>query len=486
MEKDGKHDPTSTTGPADVEEGAVIDRAAEKALVRRLDWNILPLVMAIYLISFLDRVNIGNGRLFGLEKDLGLHGNQYQTCVSLLFVTYLLFEIPSNLLLKKIQPQRYLSLACISWGIVATLTGLTQNFGGLVACRLILGTLESGIFPALTLYLTFFYKRTELGFRLAFIFVSSQSAGAFGGLLGYAIGHMDGVGGMRAWRWIFILEGIPSVLLGVIVWFGLAPDSDRARYLTAAHKELQKARALTQVGYSEEGERFHWKDVRAAVRDYRTWLFGFGQYGTETMWFGFSTFLPTIIKAIGTWTSIQVQLLTIPCYVLSATAYLIMARVSDHYRLRYIFTMIFLMISIIGYALLMGDVSPGVSYLGCFFVAGGLSVSVALPLVWLPSNMPRYGKRAFGSGLQLTLGAFGGVTAPFIYVTKDSPRYLLGHGVTLALLAFSGFLFTILYISYRHANAQRAKGLEDHKLQGKTEQELNEMADESPLFVYTL
>ncbi|KIV86994.1 hypothetical protein PV11_02567 [Exophiala sideris] len=478
MEKDSKHDPTSTTGPADVEEGAVIDPAAEKVLVRRLDWNILPLVMAIYLVSFLDRVNIGNGRLFGLEKDLGLHGNQYQTCVSLLFVTYLLFEIPSNLLLKKIQPQRYLSLACISWGIVATLTGLTQNFGGLVACRLILGTLESGIFPALTLYLTFFYKRTELGFRLAFIFVSSQSAGAFGGLLGYAIGHMDGVGGMRAWRWIFILEGIPSVLLGVIVWFGLAPDSDRARYLTAAHKELQKARALTQVGYSEEGERFHWKDVRAA--------FGFGQYGTETMWFGFSTFLPTIIKAIGTWTSIQVQLLTIPCYVLSATAYLIMARVSDHYRLRYIFTMIFLMISIIGYALLMGDVSPGVSYLGCFFVAGGLSVSVALPLVWLPSNMPRYGKRAFGSGLQLTLGAFGGVTAPFIYVTKDSPRYLLGHGVTLALLAFSGVLFTILYISYRHANAQRAKGLEDHKLQGKTEQELNEMADESPLFVYTL
>jgi MFS family permease len=325
-----------------------------------------------------------------------------------------LFEIPSNLLLKKIQPQRYLSLACISWGIVATLTGLTQNFGGLVACRLILGTLESGIFPALTLYLTFFYKRTELGFRLAFIFVSSQSAGAFGGLLGYAIGHMDGIAGMRAWRWIFIIEGIPSVLLGVIVWFGLAPDSDRARYLTAAHKELQKARALKQVGYSEEGERLHWKDVRAAVRDYRTWLFGFGQYGTETMWFGFSTFLPTIIKAIGTWTSIQVQLLTIPCYVLSATAYLIMARVSDHYRLRYIFTMIFLMISIIGYALLMGDVSPGVSYLGCFFVAGGLSVSVALPLVWLPSNMPRYGKRAFGSGLQLTLGAFGGVTAPFV------------------------------------------------------------------------
>lgn len=135
------------------------------------------------------------------------------------------------------------------------------------------------------------------------------------------------------------------------------------------------------------------------------------------MWFGFSTFLPTIIKAIGTWTSIQVQLLTVPCYVLSAATYLVIARISDHYKQRVIFTLIFLLVSIIGYALLMADVSPGVSYLGCFFVAGGLSVSVALPLVWLPSNMPRYGKRAFGSGLQLTLGAFGGVTAPFVSVS---------------------------------------------------------------------
>lgn len=281
-----------------------------------------------------------------------------------------------------------------------------------------LGALESGIFPALTLYLTFFYKRSELAFRLAFVFVSSMSAGAFGGLLGYAIGHMDGVCGMRAWRWIFILEGIPSVVLGVFVFFGLAASSDSARYLTAEDKQLQMVRALQQVGYSEDGERFHWKDVRAAVRDYRTWLFGFAQYGTETMWFGFSTFLPTIIHALGTWTSIQVQLLTIPCYVLSAGTYLVIARVSDHFGQRFIFTMIFLLMSILGYALLMADVSPGVGYLGCFFVAGGLSVSVALPLVWLNSNMPRYGKRAFGSGLQLTLGSFGGVTAPFVCVVE--------------------------------------------------------------------
>ena len=142
-------------------------------------------------------MNIGNARLYGLEQDLGLEGNQFQVAVSILFVTYLLFEVPSNLVLKRFTPSRWIAFITVSWGIVATLTGLVQNYGSLLACRLILGAVEAGLFPGLNVYLTFFYSKHELALRVGYLFVSAAVAGAIGGLLAYGIGHMDGVAGLR-------------------------------------------------------------------------------------------------------------------------------------------------------------------------------------------------------------------------------------------------------------------------------------------------
>ena len=178
-----------------------IDHAAERRLVRKLDCFIVPMVMLLYLFSFLDRVNIGNARLYGLEEDLGLKGNDYQTAVSLLFVTYNICELPSNLVLRKFHPSRWIAFLTTSWGIIATLTGITQTYGGLIACRLILGAVEAGLFPGMTVYLTIFYTKKELALRVGYLFVSAALAGGFGGLLAYGIGFMDGVAGQRGWRW---------------------------------------------------------------------------------------------------------------------------------------------------------------------------------------------------------------------------------------------------------------------------------------------
>lgn len=119
-----------------------IDHVAEQRLVRKLDRWIIPPVMLLYLFSFLDRVNIGNARLYGLEEDLGMHGDQFQVAVSILFVTYILSELPSNLVIKRFTPSRWLAFLATGWGIVATLTGIVQSYGGLIACRLILGALD--------------------------------------------------------------------------------------------------------------------------------------------------------------------------------------------------------------------------------------------------------------------------------------------------------------------------------------------------------
>ena len=129
-----------------------IDHVAENRLVRKLDFFIIPPVMLLYFASFLDRVNIGNARLYHLERDLHLRGSQYQTAVSLLFVTYVICETPSNLVIKKLRPSRWIAFIVLSWGIVATLTGVVQSYGGLIVCRLLMGALEAGLFPGTILY----------------------------------------------------------------------------------------------------------------------------------------------------------------------------------------------------------------------------------------------------------------------------------------------------------------------------------------------
>jgi MFS family permease len=393
----------------------IIDSKAEAKLVKKLDFFIVSITMLLYLFSFLDRVNIGNARLYGLEKDLGLHGNQYQIAVSILFVTYLLSEVPSNLLLKKVRPSRWIAFLATSWGIIATLTGLVQSYAGLIVCRLLLGLVEGGLFPGMTIYLTMFYTKREIALRVGYLFVSAAIAGAFGGLLAFAIGYMDGVAGEKGWRWIMIIEGLPTFLLGIFTFFFLADSPETAYYLSEKEKELMRQRRRREIGQTESAQEFHWKDVRLGLSDWKVYAFCCGQFGTDTMLYGFSTFLPTIIQGIdSTYKPAIVQVLTIPCYALGALTYLVVAWMSDRQQRRGIYVCVVGAISIIGYGMLISNSSAGTHYAGCFLVAMGLYVAVGLPLAWLPSNNPRYGKRTTATGLQLTIGNASGIMAPFV------------------------------------------------------------------------
>ncbi|CRK19798.1 hypothetical protein BN1723_017810, partial [Verticillium longisporum] len=387
---------------------------SEEKLVRKLDLYLIPLVMLLYLMSFLDRVNIGNARLYNLEEDLGLVGNQFQVAVSILFVTYILFEVPSNLVLKRFTPRRWIAFITCAWGIVATLTGLVNSYGALLACRLLLGIFEAGLFPGLNVYLTFFYTKHELALRVGYLFVSAAIAGALGGLLAYGIGHMDGVQGMSGWRWIMIIEGIPTFVLGIITYWALPNDPATAYFFTEEEKVIMAARLGREYGQTKSAQEFDRRDMVKAFRDWKVWMFCIGLFGADTMLYGFSTFLPTIIRGLGDWTVAQVQLLTVPCYFLGAATYMCIAFLSDRTRKRGLFCVIFGTISVVGYGVLISPTSQGVHYFGCFLVATGLYVVVGLPLAWLPNNSPRYGKRTTANGMQLSAGNCAGIMAPFI------------------------------------------------------------------------
>jgi MFS family permease len=207
--------PMKTEDVESIGSSIAVDRETERRLLKKLDARIIPMVCWIYLMNFMDRVNIGNAKLYWLERDLGMSGNQYQLAVSLLFVTYVvsrheafssiylptyqIFETPSNMIIKRMQPARYLAGLVFCWGLVATFSAFVNNFAALVACRLLLGVFEAGLFPGVILYLSMFYNKRNLALRQAYFYGTSAISGALGGLVAYAIGELDGAAGWSGW-----------------------------------------------------------------------------------------------------------------------------------------------------------------------------------------------------------------------------------------------------------------------------------------------
>ncbi|KAL8715427.1 MAG: hypothetical protein Q9220_000761 [cf. Caloplaca sp. 1 TL-2023] len=467
------------------------DFSAEKAALRQVDWHILPLISLIYLVSFLDRSNIGNGRLYGLEEDLNLKRNQFQTATSVFFATYVACEVPSTIFLKKLRPARFLSGIVILWGVIATLTGLVQDYGSLLACRLLLGLAEGPLFPGLIVYLTFFYTRKELAVRFGYIILGGALSGAVGGLLAYGIGYMDGLHGLRAWRWLLIIEGLPSVCLGIFGWFFLADSPDSAWYLAPSQRKTLILRGTRdeREASASSARTLHRSDVLAAVKDWKVWAFCLLNFPGDIQLFSYSIFLPTIIKAINPlWSTLYVQALTVPCFAWSAIVYFAAAYVSDRIQHRAVFGILGCLVSIVGHVMLIAGNGVAVPYVGCFAIASGIYLVSGITLVWMPTNLPRFGKRSTAVGMQLMIGNSAGIAAPYpfekLYPTDDTPRYVMGHAVTIALLALSAVVSGVLWWSMVNINKRRAAGKEDGKTVGLSEEQIDELGDMSPRYVY--
>jgi MFS family permease len=218
------------------------DPKAESRLRLKIDLCIVPTVAILYLFCFIDRANIGNARLAGLEQDLGLTGYDYNAVLSIFYISYILFEIPSNIACKWIGPGWFIPIISLCFGIASIGTAFVQNKAGICGVRFVLGIFEAGMLPGIAYYMSRWYRRSELAFRLSLYIVMAPLAGAFGGLLASAILTLDSFGSLTRWRMIFAIEGIVTSCLAIISFFTLTDRPETARWLTPAEKELAIAR----------------------------------------------------------------------------------------------------------------------------------------------------------------------------------------------------------------------------------------------------
>ncbi|KAF2150906.1 MFS general substrate transporter [Myriangium duriaei CBS 260.36] len=466
-----------------------------KKTLRKMDVRLIPMLALLYLLSFLDRGNIGNAKIQGMAKDLKLSGPDYSLCATVFFFTYCAFEIPSNLLLKRFRPSIWLPSIMVAWGVVMTLMGCVQNYHGLLVARIFLGVAESGLYPGVAYYLTMWYCTDELAFRQGMFFSAASMAGAFSGLLAYAISKMDGVGGYAGWRWIFILEGLLTVVVAIMAFFLLHDFPETARFLTVEEKAWV-VRRLKYQGTKNSGreiaesDHFEWKYVIRALSDWQLYVGLFMYWGIVCPLYGISFFLPTIIEELG-YVTTTAQLLTVPIYVSAAILAISSCWLSDRAvrkgsaRWIYVFTpmcaiLIGFIIAIAGSA--AGHV-PGLVYAGIFIAVCGIYPAFPQNITWIANNLSGSYKRAAGMAFHIGAGNLGGAMASNFYRAKDAPKFLLGHGLELAFVVMGLVAVIILRINYARINAKRERSGDANAL---TDAELADLGDKSPSFRYTL
>ncbi|TRX93557.1 hypothetical protein FHL15_005529 [Xylaria flabelliformis] len=421
----------------------------EKSLLRKIDAHLLPAVGILYLLSFLDRSNVGNARIEGLLNDLNMSGDHYLIGLSLYFVGYVLFEVPCNIVLKRTSPRVWLPTLTIVWGIVATLMGIVQNEPGFLAARFFLGVAESGLFPGVTYYFSMWYKRRERQYRVALFFSAASLAGAFGGILAY--------------------EGIATVLIATAAYWFVHNYPDTSKFLNNEEREFVRLR-LAADGDATHEEKFSWAAVQNALRDPKCWLYGLAFHTMSLPLYTLSLFLPTIITNLG-YTAATAQLLTVPPYAFAFGTTVAVAVLSERLAKRAVFIAGSAVFAAIGYSILLGNTNPvarpGVSYVAVFFAAGGIYPATALVLSWPTINVSGQTKRAIATAMQISIGNVGAVLGTQLYRSHDGPRFIVGHSFALGYLLANAIVVTILALILKKENKRRESIAEEIKNVGE-------------------
>ncbi|TVY34449.1 putative transporter [Lachnellula subtilissima] len=471
----------------------------DRKLVRKLDLQLIPWLCLLYLLSFLDRTNIGNAKIAGLQKKLGnMSTGKYNAALSIFFVSYAVFEPLANILLKRLRPSVFIpiimyashltQLLCLTsnriiWGVCMLSMGFVTSWSGLMVCRFFLGLAEAGLFPGVNYFLSSWYKRNEFGVRAAIFFSAAALSGSFGGLLAAAILNMHNVGGKPGWAWIFILEGLATVLCGFLSFFLVHDFPDTATFLSEQDRARVVRRLKLDQQSSAEHEEFKMSYFWSAVKDWKMYMGMFIYMGADMPLYAFSLFLPSIVAGMG-YKGNQAQLMTVPPYACAAVLTVAVGFYADRTRQRGLSNIFVSLIGVVGFAMLIGSHKPHIKYAGTFLGALGIYPCIANTISWVSNNTEGVYKRGIVLGFVIGWGNLNGVVSSNIFF--KGPQYTVGHATIIGYMV--GCLLvgsTVMHFLLERENAARRAGKRDHWVQGKTEREIEALGDKRPDFLYT-
>lgn len=334
-------------------------------------------------------------------------------------------------------------------------------------------------------YLSCWYKSSEIGLRSALFFSAAALAGSFGGLLAAAIALMDGISGLPGWAWIFILEGLGTVLVGAFCWWMIFDWPENARFLSPDDRiRLQRRLILDKQGKTVSG--FDKRHIYAALGDWKTYGYMFIYMGCLCPLYAFSLFLPTILGGMG-YSGTKLQLFSVPPYALGAVCTVLVGYVADRTRQRGLCNMVAASVGIVGFTMLIATSDPTTQYAGTFLAAAGIYPTVSNTLAWVVNNTEGALKRAVVIGMVVGWGNINGVVSSNIYLLQEKPRYWTGHGVVLGyqvVTLLGGSLF--MHVALGRENSRRRAGKADAAWEAMAEEEREFMGDKRPGFHYVL
>ncbi|KAK9326093.1 major facilitator superfamily domain-containing protein [Lipomyces orientalis] len=477
------------------------DKTFERRLLWKVDMHVIPWLFLLYLCAFIDRVNIGNAKIEGLEDDLRMTGNEYNIALVAFFIPYILCEFPSNIIMRKVTPSTWLSVIIFFWSVSGFVkrtpswlaVALFSAYWKQVYCRQVYVLLsfivlqaEIGVQGCIYVISTY-YKRYELQTRMTVFFCASVIAGAFGGLLAYALTKMDGLGNMAGWRWIFVVEGIVTTVIGALSKFMVPDFPDTAKFLTPEESNWIQYRINEDETSAEyKMDRLDKHSLRIILHDPKTIFGSLLFFGTVCTGYSGSFFMPTIIQQMG-YSAAGAQVRTIPIFLVATVFSVVFGILSDKLNNRWIISLVGAGVAMVGYSILLGgyNLAIGVRYFACFLVVSGGYIAQPVAVAWLANNVSGHYKRSFSSAVQVGFGNVSGIVVSFIFENKTAPRYIPGFSVAMALMGMVGIV-TILFALYlHHENKKRDRGDYDYRLQLPQEQ-IDNIGDYHPDFRFVL
>lgn len=415
-------------------------RSDEDTVYRTITLRLMPLLFVSYLLAFLDRINIGYAQL-QMKSDLGFSDAVYGFGAGIFFLSYLLFEIPSNLLLERIGARLTLLRIMFLWGLTSAATMFVSTPTQFYLIRFLLGVFEAGFFPGIILYLTYWYPSSRRGAVTGQFMFAIPVAGIIGGpLSGWIMKSMSGVGGFDGWQWMFLLEGVPTVVLGVVCYFALKNRPSEAAWLSDSDKALVQRLLDADAAGTAPAHASVSSEFRRAVTDPRVWLLAFIYFATACANYTFTFWLPTMIKSLGVSDVARIGWYSAIPYAFAAAGVLVITRSSDKLKERRWHVGGALIVAAIALAFTTLLQSSLVATLAVLCFVGFFQFGAGVAFWAIPPTYLSKEAAAVGIGLVSSIGVTGGFVSPTLlgFIKTQTGSLSNGIFVIVAIMVAGG------------------------------------------------